>query len=237
MRPSIALIGEYSPAFKPHVATNAAIAHSCAALGLVVDSTWVSTVDLDESLFRRHQAIWIAPGSPYRDMERTLSAIRFARENGIPCLGTCGGFQHMVIEYARNALGFLDAEHAEYDPCASNLFISKLACSLAGREMELHFAPDSFVADCYGTAQAVEAYYCNFGVHPDRAALLGSGDLRIVGSDSQGETRVVELPDHPFFVGTLYVPQMQSEAGAPHPLVTAFISAAIEKFQTSERDS
>lgn len=91
--------------------------------------------------------MWVTPGSPYKNLEKTLWAIRFARENGIPCFGTCGGFQHMVLEYARNVLGYQDAQHAEYDPYASSLFISALACSLAGRTMELHFEPGSRVAD------------------------------------------------------------------------------------------
>jgi CTP synthase (UTP-ammonia lyase) len=227
MSRSIAIVGEYSPTFEPHIATNAAIRHSCEALGLRVDSAWVSTVDLDESTFRRHQAIWVAPGSPYRDMERTLWAIRYAREHRVPCLGTCGGFQHMIIEYARNVLGFKDAQHAEYDPNASNLFVSKLACSLVGREMELRFAPGSQVAGWYGGLRAVERYYCQFGVHPDRVALIRSGPLKVVGSDSEGEIRVVELPGHPFFVGTLFVPQMRSTQESPHPLVSAFVAAAI----------
>jgi CTP synthase (UTP-ammonia lyase) len=220
---SVAILGEYNKAFEPHAATNAAISHSCAAFGLRVDATWISTADLDESVFRRHQALWVAPGSPYKDMARTLRAIRYAREQGIPCLGTCGGFQHMVLEYARNVLGFRDAQHAEYDPYASDLFISRLACSLVGREMQLQFVSDSLVARCYGSDRAVERYYCNFGIHPDRVGVFGAGPLRIVGSDAEGEVRVVELPGHPFFVGTLYVPQARSTADAPHPLVSAFL--------------
>jgi CTP synthase (UTP-ammonia lyase) len=92
--------------------------------------------------------------------------------------------------------------------------------------MQLQFASDSLVARCYGSDRAVERYYCNFGVHPDRVAVLGSGPLRIVGSDAEGEVRVVELSGHPFFVGTLYVPQARSTPDAPHPLVSAFLRAA-----------
>ncbi len=226
MIPSIAIAGEYLPTLDAHLATNAAIAHSRDALGCQVDSTWVATTDLNEATFRRHQAIWIAPGSPYRDMDRTLWAIRYARENNVPCFGTCGGFQHMIIEYARNVLGFKDAQHAEYDPNASNLFVSQLACSLVGRELQLTFVPDSQVAGWYGTLNAVEHYYCRFGVDPDRVPLLRSGPLKIVGSDAEGEIRVVELPGHAFYVGTLFVPQMRSTPQAPHPLVNAFVKAA-----------
>jgi len=233
MRASIAILGEYSPVFEPHICTDAAIAHSNVALGLDVATEWVSTDDVDSSLFGKHSGIWIAPGSPYKNMAKTLGAIQHARENGVPCFGTCGGFQHMVIEYARNVLGFRDAQHAEYDPYASDLFISELVCSLAGREMHLRLVPGSQVASIYGETTAVERYYCNFGVHPDRVAVLRSGPLRIVGSDAEGEVRVVELPGHPFFVGTLYVPQARSTPTTPHPLVSAFLRTVVQRSLTS----
>jgi len=158
-------------------------------------------------------------------MDKTLWAIRYAREHLIPCFGTCGGFQHMVLEYARNVLGFKDAQHAEYDPYASTLFISRLACSLTGREMQLRFTHGSQVARIYGALSATEHYYCNFGVASEYIALLKSGALQVTGSDSEGEVRVIELPGHPFFIGTLFVPQTRSTPQSPHPLVTAFLEA------------
>jgi len=222
---SIAIIGEYTPTFPPHISTGAAIEHSRSASGVDVDGIWVSTEEIDKTLFERFSGIWVAPGSPYKNMDQALWAIRYARENGVACFGTCGGFQHMIIEYARNVLGFKEAGHAEYDPYASNLFISQLTCSLAGREMELTFSSGSRVAEIYGAISATERYYCNFGVNPDHASLLKSGSLKITGSDSEGEIRVIELPGHPFFLGTLFVPQTRSTAEQPHPLVTAFMRA------------
>ena len=158
-------------------------------------------------------------------MGKTLDAIRHAREHDVPCFGTCGGMQHIIIEYARNVLGYADAQHAEYDPYASTLFISPLVCSLAGREMPVTLVPGSQVAQIYGATTAVERYHCNFGVHPDRVATLASGSLRIVGSDPEGEIRVVELPGHPFFIGTLFVPQTLSTPSRPHPLISALLTA------------
>ena len=192
-----------------------------------ITADWISTDDIDHKLFERYSGIWIAPGSPYKNMDKTVWAIRYARENNIPCFGTCGGFQHMVIEYARNVLGFKDAQHAEYDPYASSLFISQLSCSLAGREMQLEFAPESKIAKIYGSLSAQEDYYCNFGVNPDCIGDLKQGLLNISGSDAEGEIRVIEDPDHPFFIGTLFVPQMRSTAEKPHPLVTAFLAAVV----------
>lgn len=226
MHRSIAILGEYTPAFPPHAATDAAIKHSRAVLDSEVGGEWVSTKHIDESLFQKFSAISVAPGSPYKNLEKTVWAIRYARENQIPCFGTCGGFQHLVIEYARNILGFKDAQHAEYDPYSSQLFISELTCSLAGREMPLTFVPGSKVARIYGSVSATERYYCNFGVRPEVVPLLKSG-LTVSGWDPEGEIRVIELPNHPFFIGTLFVPQAGSTKETPHPLVTAFLRAAV----------
>jgi CTP synthase (UTP-ammonia lyase) len=227
MHKPIALLGEHNPSFPPHAATDAAVGHSRRLLEADIDAVWVSTEDITPDLFQRFGAIWVAPGSPYKNLEQTLWAIRQARKDGIPCLGTCGGFQHMVLEYARNALGFREAHHEEYDPYASTLFISELTCSLAGRTMELSFTPGSRVAGIYAALTAKERYYCNFGINPDCVDVLKEGPLQFTGADAEGELRVLELPGHPFFLGTLYVPQARSTAARPHPLVTEFLRAAL----------
>ena len=226
-RPRLRILGEFDSAFKPHAATNDAIRHSCDRLGIAVQPEWMSTADVTPETLSVCDGFWIAPGSPYKSMGRTLEAIRYAREHAVPCLGTCGGCQHMIIEYARNVLGIEDAQHAEYDPYASNLFISSLTCSLVGRAMRLEFTAGSRVAHIYGATTATEEYYCNFGVNPDVIPVLKSGALKVVGSDAEGEVRVLELPKHPFFVATLFVPQTRSRAGAPHPLINAFLQAMI----------
>lgn len=224
----IAIVGEYNEDFEPHPATNAAIAHSCSALGVDVAHDWVSSADLDNEILEEFQGLWVAPGSPYKDMQKTLTAIRFSREQQMPTFGTCGGFQHIMIEYARNVLNIVEANHAEYDPYASCLFISELACSLAGRKMNLHLKEGSQVADIYGATEVVEQYYCNFAVNPDYLDQIQHGPLKIVGSDSEGVVRAVELPGHPFFIGTLFVPQVLSTPTTPHPLVSAFVKACSE---------
>jgi CTP synthase (UTP-ammonia lyase) len=225
----ILLIGEFDPKFPPHVATDAACAHSAEMLGVEVVAEWLSTADASVSVLRDFSGLWIAPGSPYKNLTNTLAAIRYAREEGIPCLGTCGGFQHVILEYARNVLGFHDAQHAEYDPYASDLFVSQLECSLVGRELRIALEPGSRIAAIYGTTEAIEEYYCNFGVNPSKVDLLRAGSLRITGSDAEGEVRVVELPEHPFFVATLFVPQLRSQPKRPHPLVTAFVRACLQR--------
>ena len=158
-------------------------------------------------------------------MDKLLWAIGYARENHVPCFGTCGGFQHMVIEYARRVLCIENAQSEENNPDASSLFISRLNCSLAGREMKLTFTEGSKIAAIYKSLTAVEEYYCNFGVNPEYIHQLKSQSLKITGSDSEGEVRVIELTEHLFFIGTLFVPQTRSTPEIPHPLVTEFLRA------------
>jgi CTP synthase (UTP-ammonia lyase) len=226
---TIAIVGDHDPSSATHRATDASLDHAAAALGVDLAYRWVPTPDLAgdaRGALTGDSAIWIAPGSPYASMDGALAAIRLAREEGVPLIGTCGGFQHVVIEYARNVLGYRDAQHAEYDPNASTLFVTPLSCSLVGRTMRVRLEPGSRSAEAYGTTDVEERYYCNFGVDPQRQALLHDGGLRVTGTDTGGEVRVVELLDHPFFVATLFVPQTGSSRERPHPLVTALVRAA-----------
>jgi CTP synthase (UTP-ammonia lyase) len=229
MPTSLAIVADFDSASRSHFATNDAIAHCAGALGLTVESRWIGTAELTRPDGLKRLAafggIWIGPGSPYVSMEGALSTIRVAREQGIPLLGTCGGFQHIVLEYARDVLGFADAEHEESAPEASRLFISRLACSLVGRTMTINLVPDSMLARIYGHRTVEEQYLCNFGVNPDYAETLRSSPLRVVGSDAEGMVRAVELSDHPFFIGTLFLPQLGSTPAHPHPVVSAFVKA------------
>jgi CTP synthase (UTP-ammonia lyase) len=226
----VAIIGDYDADFEPHRATEAAISHAAEFLRAEIEVTWIATDSIGEkpqSQFARFGAFWIAPGSPYRSLAGALAAIRCAREQDMPLLGTCGGLQHMIVEFARNVLGLADATHAEYDPNASMLFVTPLSCSLAGKEMQVTITPGSRAAIAYGVLQATERYYCNFGLNPAYQSQLHDGGFRIVGVDADDEARILEIPQHIFFVGTLFVPQARSKPGAPHPLVVAFLQAAI----------
>ncbi|MDH5656599.1 MAG: CTP synthase, partial [Spirochaetia bacterium] len=199
--------------------------HSKTFLNIDLNASWISTEDITEKLLKQFQGLWIGTGSPYKNMANALFALEYSRKKNIPTFGTCGGFQHMMLEYVRNVLGFSDAEHAEYDPYASKIFISELECSLRGREMELKLTPNSRVANFYGKTIVKEKYYCNFGINPEYVDLIRNGPFHIVGSDSEGEIRIIENPDHNFFIGTLFVPQVMSTEKNPHPLVTGFINS------------
>jgi CTP synthase (UTP-ammonia lyase) len=220
---TIAIVGERNPAFPPHIATDAALAHAAEALGVDLEARWIGTEDT--SSVAAADAIWCAPGSPYRSLEGALAALRHGRERGVPTLGTCGGCQHMLLEFARNVLGFADAAHAEYDPYASRLFVTPLECVIAGKAMRVFLEPGSELYD--GAREVDEQYYCNFGLNPDYRGRLEAGGLRVTGADADGEARVFELEGHPFYDATQFVPQTRSEPGRPHPVVTGFVRAAV----------
>jgi CTP synthase (UTP-ammonia lyase) len=227
----IGIIGDYDPETRTHIVTNAAIDHTAQALQINAGVEWIETTRLAQpahEVLNGFDALWCAPGSPYRHMQGALDGIRFARESQIPFLGTCAGFQHVVIEYARNVLGFADAQHAEYDSTASRLFVNQLACSLVGKTMTIRLKPESHAFRYYGRGEVMEQYYCQFGLNPAYQSLIEAGGLVIAGYDSDGEARVLELPDHPFFVATLFLPQLDSTLDQPHPLIVAYLRSALE---------
>jgi len=222
----IGILGDYRPDNTTHTATDAAFRHAADALGTGIEATWLAT---DEPYVHADfHGFLCAPGSPYKNLANVLAGIRYAREHQVPFLGTCGGFQHLILEYARNIMHLVDAAHAESDPYASRLVVTPLSCSLVGRTMEVVLAPDSQAALAFGAERSLENFYCNFGLNPEYEAALEDAGLRISGRDQNGESRVVELASHPFFLGTLFVPQARSTPDWPHPLIVAMCRAATE---------
>jgi CTP synthase (UTP-ammonia lyase) len=168
------------------------------------------------------------PGSPYENIEGALTAIRYARENGVPFLGTCGGFQHAVIEFARNVLGICAADHAESNPGGESLIIGKLTCPLVNQSEMINFVNGGKVKAIYKTNEASEAYQCSYGLNPVFQEKLRAGGLRFSAFGSGGEARAFELPEHPFFVGTLFQPERSALRGEAHPLIREFLRVAAE---------
>jgi CTP synthase (UTP-ammonia lyase) len=226
----IGVIGDYQPGNETHTSTTAAVQHAADPAGVPAEVTWIGTGQLSgeagRAALRSSDGLIIAPGSPYRSLDGALAAIEHARREGVPLLGTCGGFQHVVLEYARNVAGFDDAQHAEYDPYASTLFITPLSCSLAGQSMTVRLRPGTLASLAYGRLAATERYYCDFGLNPAYLTTLTDSGLTVSGTDQDGEPRILELPAHPFFLATLFVPQTSSTPAAPHPLLIALLQAA-----------
>lgn len=224
----IALVGDYNHDVVAHQAIPLAIDDAAAVLEITADYDWLPTSEInsDEDLVG-YDAIWVVPGSPYKNANGAFIAIKYARENAVPFLGTCGGFQHAVIEYARNVLDWADAAHAETENIG-RMVITPLTCALVDQNGAIELRPNTLIAHAYGRELIEEAYRCSFGVAEEFARELESGDLRVTGWDEDGEIRAVELVTHPFFVATLFQHERAALTGRPVPLVQAMLRAACE---------
>ncbi len=226
----IGLIGDYNPDVVAHKAIPLALEMASSYVDRPVMFDWLPTGTLAEGdyLVRQYDGLWCVPASPYVSMQGALNAITYARESGTPFLGTCGGFQHALIEYARNVLHIHEADHAEANPDASVLFVTPLVCALRGIKGEVILAPGSMAARIYGKDRVTEEYNCGFGLNPQYRELIEKSNLHITGIDTEGEPRIVEFAGHPFFLATLYQPERAARDGIAHPIINAFVQAAVD---------
>ena len=223
---TIGLIGDRSDAVVAHRAIPTALAMAARELGVEARHEWVpSDVIASSERVAGFDGLWCVPGSPYRSMEGVLLAIRYARERDRPFLGTCGGFQHAVLEYARNVLDWRDAAHAETSPGAERAVISPLACGVLREVNTIRLIEGTRLARAYGRLDAAEEYQCRFGVNPAFRAQLVTGAMCESAFDADGDLRAVELVHHPFFVCTLFQPERAALHGKTAPLVVAFLEA------------
>lgn len=228
----LALIGDYNPDVIAHQAIPVALQQAAEALKLNIQVQWVDTETVTpDTQLHTFDGFWCVPASPYRDADGALRAIRFAREHRRPFLGTCGGFQHAVLEYARNVLGWADAEHGELAPDAKRAVIAPLSCALVEATDTVRLAPYTRIAEAYGTLDIHEGYRCRYGINPEFAQALLEGDLIPSGHDSAGDLRAVELLDHPFFVATLFQPERAALTGTTPPLALALLQACLDMSQ------
>lgn len=224
----IALVGDYNADVLAHQAIPLALDDAAAVLERPIEYCWVATRDVHSAdALADFDGIWLVPASPYEHTEGALTAVRYARENSLPFLGTCGGFQHAILEYARNVMGWEDAAHAETDT-EGRMVIAPLTCSLVEKSDTIELRANTLIARAYGRDSIEEGYHCNYGISAEFADALQSQALRVTGWDENGDIRAVELVTHPFFVATLFQHERNALAGRPAPLVQAFLHAAAQ---------
>jgi CTP synthase (UTP-ammonia lyase) len=195
---------------------------------LAVEPLWLGTDRLkpgDEAVFRGVAGIWCVPGSPYVNVLGALWAIEYARTRGLPFLGTCGGLQHALLEYARNVLGLKEMAHAEDEPGAAFPLLHRMQCSLVEKSQTVLVAPGTRFRELYGSDSGQEGFHCSYGLNPRFEHLFRNGPLEFVARSEDGEVRAVELRGHPFFIGTLFQPERRALEGSLHPLVRAFFGS------------
>lgn len=227
--PRLALVGDRSNNVTAHARIPAIVDALLAREGIALDPYWIPTPDAVAADLAGFDAIWATPGSPYDSSDGILVAVRTAREAGIPFLGTCGGFQHALVEYARDVCGLARVEHAEVTPGGAEQLIVPLECELKGHEEAVMVVPGTLAAEILGPGRRTERYNCSYGLNQEYLQALTEGGLRFSGFDDYGHVRIVELPGHPFFMGTLFQPERQDERSQPHPVIRAFATAAAER--------
>jgi CTP synthase (UTP-ammonia lyase) len=223
----IALVGDYSKEKTAHRAIPAALELARAELGADVRWHWIATrhIHNPETGLAGYHGAWLVPGSPYENMAGALAVARWARTGGRPFLGTCGGFQHALIEFARDVAGIPDADHAETNPGGAALLLTQLRCSLVEKSGQVHFAPGSRIGSAYGAPTALGEYRCSYGFNPDYRGQLEAAGLNFTSWDDDGEVRGAELAAHPFFCGVLFQPERAALRGEVPPLARAFVRA------------
>jgi CTP synthase (UTP-ammonia lyase) len=161
MSVTVAALGDRNPSFPSHREADAAIALAPAG----VELAWLPTSGARAAVAEGLDGIWLMPGTPYEDEAAVMAAIRFAREEGVPILGTCGGFQHMAVEFARNVAGIATAGHTETDPDTAEPVVHGLGCSLEGEERTVTAVPGTRFAALAGTAPFTGMHFCSYGLN------------------------------------------------------------------------
>jgi CTP synthase (UTP-ammonia lyase) len=131
----------------------------------------------------------------------------------------------VLVEHARSLAGIPDASHAEYG-FGGTPVISLLSCSLQDQTIAVELAPGSRLAALYGTLRAIERTNCSYGLAPEVQHIANDHGMQVAATDATGEVRAIERPDHPFFLATLYQPQLSSAPGRPHAVFTGLLDAA-----------
>src|SRR3954462_12688775 len=218
----LALVGDRSPSVRAHGRIPLMIDALRRRDGLVLDPYWIASTEADD--LAGFDGIWVVPGSPYTDPDKVVDAVRTAREHEIPFLGTCGGFQHAILELAESLAGIEAPRHAEYG-VEEGAVVVELECSLVGHEGPITYSPGTLIGRIAGVERSLERYHCSYGIAPEYVATLEQAGVVFGAHDDDGAPRALELAAHPFFLGTLFQPELAGERATAHPVVRAFAEA------------
>lgn len=226
---NIGILGEYLDDRPPRKSIKTAFDNSAKFLNLEVIPKWIINSNINLSEIVEFDGIFIAPGGALETYDNILKAIKIVREKNIPCIGTCGGFQRILTEYAINVLEEKTVLHEESDPDAINPLFSKLLCSISSNKSEVILKNESLVSKYYNANVIEEEFYCSYGLNSNYVDRFIKNGINISGIDKNGSVRIVEVAKHPFMIGTLFVPQVNSSESKPHVLITEFLKAALTK--------
>ena len=245
----LAMVGKYVELLDAYKSLNEAITHAGIQTRVKVHIVYVDSSDLldrGSQMLEGVDAILVPGGFGERGIEGKILAAQFARENKIPFLGICLGLQVAVIEYARNVAGLKGAHSTEFSADCENPVIALISewttqsglkeqrdqSSDLGGTMRLgaqrcQVETDSTTFNCYGVTEISERHRHRYEFNNDYAARLQEAGLKLVGKSMDGSlVEIIEVPDHPWFVGCQFHPEFTSDPRGGHPLFSGFIKAA-----------
>ncbi len=239
---TIGIVGKYVEYEDSYKSLKEALVHGALAHNLKLNLNWIEAEGLepgnnDEQL-ADYDGILVPGGFGKRGIEGMLIAIRYARERKVPYFGICLGMQTACIEFARNVCGLADANSSEFDPGTPHRVIYKLrelrGVEELGGTMRLgawtcKIEPGTLAHRIYGQLEISERHRHRYEFNREYEETLTAGGLRISGSTPDGTyVEMVELPDHPHFIGCQFHPEFKSKPLEPHPLFKTFVGAAYE---------
>jgi CTP synthase len=253
-RVRVAVVGKYTDFVDSYKSVQESLIHGGIANDVGVDISWVSSdsfTDAAEStrILSQFDGLLVPGGFGVRGVEGMVDAIREARISGVPFFGICLGMQTAIIEFARNVCGLDDSHSSEFAPECDNAVISLMESQQhvtdMGGTMRLGAYPcrltrGSRAAEVYGVAEVSERHRHRYEVSNAYRDLFVQHGMRLSGLSPDGQlVEVIELPDHPYFIGCQFHPELQSRPTRPHPLFAGFIAAAAarqERRTTTARD-
>jgi CTP synthase len=238
----IGLVGKYVDLVESYKSLNEALIHGGIGNDCRVNLHHIDSEEIERrgpaALLATMDGVLVAPGFGSRGIQGKVDAVRYAREERVPFFGICLGMQVAVIEFARHVAGLKGANSTEFDPTPPypvvDLMPEQRHVTEKGATMRLGaypcvLAPGSKAAAAYGASEISERHRHRYEVNNDfREALTGHGMLISGASPDRRLVEMVELPQHPYFVGCQFHPEFKSRPQAPHPLFQSFIAAALQ---------
>ena len=241
---TIGIVGKYVEYEDSYKSLKEALIHGALAHNLKLQINWIEAEGLEatdqsyEPQLEGYDGILVPGGFGKRGIAGMLNAIRYAREKKVPYFGICLGMQTACIEFARNVCGLADANSSEFDPATPHRIIYKLrelrGVEELGGTMRLgawpcKLEPGSLAQKSYGAVEISERHRHRYEFNREYEGPLTAAGLRITGSTPDGTyVEIVEVPDHPYFLGCQFHPEFKSKPLEPHPLFKAFVGAAHE---------
>ena len=244
---NIGIVGKYVEYEDSYKSLKEALVHGALAHNLKLQVNWIEAegLETDDSSFEAQiedfDGILVPGGFGKRGIEGMLHAIRYARERKVPYFGICLGMQTACVEFARNVCGLADANSSEFDPATPHRVIYKLrelrGVEELGGTMRLgawtcKIEPNTLAHRVYGKLEISERHRHRYEFNREYEGTLTAAGMRISGSTPDGTyVEMIELPDHPYFIGCQFHPEFKSKPLEPHPLFKNFVGAAYEHGQ------